>query len=382
MLDRSHVCPHSYQQRILRGTWCTPELQKAVEKGYILHKIHKVWHFPPEQQDTGLFEGYVNTWLKLKQESAGWPGWCRTEEEKQQYLSNYRAREGIQLEYRNVKKNPGRKAIAKLMLNRYVSVVVGGETDSVAFLCSFWGKFGERLNKPRTTTIQQPSQLLSLLTNSTLNVNTLRICTDEVMEAVTTSIEENVNKGSKTDIFIAASTTCHARLTLYESLDLLQEQVLYYDTDSVIYLWEPRKPSVPVDDYLGCMTDELEGDVIQEFVSGGAKNYWYITHGGKVECKVRGFTLNVRGTAVLNYHTMKADILAELDDPQDKRRTILVKDPYFFQRDVPNKRIRLTERVKKYGLVFDKRAIDLPTKRSYPYGYSRIHHEVDLLLSL
>ena len=89
------------------------------------------------------------------------------------------------------------------------------------------------MNKPRTTTIQQPSQLFSLLTNSTLNVNTLRICTDEVMEAVTTSIEENVNKGSKTNIFIAAFTTCHARLTLYESLDLLQEQVLYYDTDSV-----------------------------------------------------------------------------------------------------------------------------------------------------
>ena len=81
--------------------------------------------FPAEQQDTGLFEGYVNTWLKLKQESAGWPGWCRIEEEKQQYLSNYRAREGIQLEYRNVKKNPGRKATAKLMLNRCVRVVVG-----------------------------------------------------------------------------------------------------------------------------------------------------------------------------------------------------------------------------------------------------------------
>lgn len=125
MLDRRHVCPHSDQQRMLRGTWCTPELQKAVEKGYILHKIHEVWHFPAEQQDTGLFEGYVNTWLKLKQESAGWPGWCRTEEEKQQYLSNYRAREGIQLEYRNVKKNPGRKATAKLMLNRCVRVVVG-----------------------------------------------------------------------------------------------------------------------------------------------------------------------------------------------------------------------------------------------------------------
>lgn len=73
---------------------------------------------------------------------------------------------------------------------------------------------------------------------------------------------------------------------------------------------------------------------------------------------------------------------ARVSRPQDERRTILVKDPYFFQRDVPNKRIKLTERVKKYGLVFGKRDIDLPTKWSYPYGYSRIHHEVDLLLLL
>ena len=58
---------------MLRGTWCTPELVKAVEKGYTRVKIHEVWHFPPEQHRTGLFADYVNTWLKLKQESAGWP---------------------------------------------------------------------------------------------------------------------------------------------------------------------------------------------------------------------------------------------------------------------------------------------------------------------
>ena len=32
------------------------------------------------------------------------------------------------------------------------------------------------------------------------------------------------------------------------------------------------------------MTDELEGDVIVEFVSWGAKNYGYRTGNGKVEC--------------------------------------------------------------------------------------------------
>ena len=61
MLTRTHYCPHSDADRTLRGTWCTPELVKAVEKGYTLIKIHEVWHFPPGQRQTGLFANYVNT---------------------------------------------------------------------------------------------------------------------------------------------------------------------------------------------------------------------------------------------------------------------------------------------------------------------------------
>ena len=76
---------------------------------------------------------------------------------------------------------------------------------------------------------------------------------------------------------MAAFTTCYARLRLYESLDILLEQVPYYDTDSVVYNWRPDQPSMATGDFLGDMTDELDGDVITEFVSGGAKNYGY-TH--------------------------------------------------------------------------------------------------------
>ena len=78
-----------------------------------------MWHFTTSEE--GLFADYVNTWLKLKQESAGWPRWCNTPEQKQQYIQQYKDKEGIDLE--NVTKNPGRKQVAKLMLN------------------SFWGKF-------------------------------------------------------------------------------------------------------------------------------------------------------------------------------------------------------------------------------------------------
>ena len=142
MLDRSAICFHSEEERIITGTWCTPEIEKAVEKGYVLKKVHEVWHFA--ERKSGLFANYVNTWLKIKQESAGWPRWCTTEALKQQYLTQYEEKEGIQLDPNKIEKNPGRKQTAKLMLN------------------SFWGKFGQRQNKPRTVQLQTPHDFYNL----------------------------------------------------------------------------------------------------------------------------------------------------------------------------------------------------------------------------
>ena len=120
LLSRSKYCHHSDAERMLRGTWCTPELQKALEKGYTLVKIHEVWHFPEHQRRTGLFKNYVDTWLQIKQEAAGWPSWCTDNEQKREYIMNYEEREGIRLNISQIAKNAGRKATAKLMLNRYV----------------------------------------------------------------------------------------------------------------------------------------------------------------------------------------------------------------------------------------------------------------------
>ena len=121
------------------------------------------------------------------------------------------------------------------------------------------------------------------------------------------------------------------------------------------------------------MTDELDGDVIAEFVAEGAKNHAYTTRQGKVVCKVRGFTLNVRGVAVLNFQTIKDNLLAELENPRDHRRTTNVVKPYYFQRHLEQKSIKVVPR---------KRVINRDTKSSYPYGYERIGEEVELLLDL
>ena len=79
---------------------------------------------------------------------------------------------------------------------------------------------------------------------------------------------------------------------------------------------------------------------------------------------------------------MKENILAELENPPDHRRTTNVVTPYYFQNDLEQKRIKAVARIKQYGLVFDKRVVNTDTKSSYPYGYERIGQEVDLLLDL
>ena len=58
-------------------------------------------------------------------------------------------------------------------------------------------------------------------------------------------------------MFIAAFTTAHARLLLYNVLDKLQKLVLYYDTDSVIYSHCPGQCDQPLGEGLGEFTDEL-----------------------------------------------------------------------------------------------------------------------------
>ena len=69
---------------------------------------------------------------------------------------------------------------------------------------------------------------------------------------------------------------------------------------------------------------------------------------------------------------MKENILAELESPRDSRRKLDMVTPYYFKRDLEKKQVQVVPRVKQYGLVFDKRVVDVVSKTSHPYGYERI----------
>ena len=212
------------------------ELEKAIELGYRVIDIEVVWHFEhSEQYDRetktgGLFTEYINTFLKLKVEASGWPSWVVSEQDKTQYLNDYYEHEGIHLDAPKITKNPGLRALAKLMLN------------------SFWGKFGQRINMSKVEVISDPAKLYDILLADDKIVHDINFINHEIAEVRYEAEEEFVEPNAKTDVVIAAFTTAHARLKLYELLEQLQESVLYYDTDSVLYVTKPGQYNPPEGD--------------------------------------------------------------------------------------------------------------------------------------
>ena len=383
-------CTHSDEERAILGTWCHVELMKAIEKGYEVLKIHEVWHW--EQTTDKLFKEYVDMFLKIKQEASGYPEDCVTDEQKQRYIEEYYQHEGIRLDPNKIEYNPGLRALAKLALNSLwgmYNMITSTLVSSVgrAWDCSeidipgspvqsrnggfnifilFLGKFAQRSNLIKTKMVTEPKEFYHFVFSDQFEVSDARLVNDETVEVHYRSNEEFAEQDDKVNIVIAAFTTAYARLKLYDLLDLLQERVLYYDTDSVIYVHEPGKPDPPLGNYLGDLTDELNGDYITTFISGGPKNYAYVTNKGKSETKIRGITLDYAATKKLNPNVMRG--LVHLHVNCHTQAKVTVDIPFKITRDKEEKNIVTKKMKKDYRIVYNKRVI----KENYetlPYGY-------------
>ncbi|KAK9709969.1 hypothetical protein QE152_g26315 [Popillia japonica] len=129
-------CKHSDEQRALTGTWVIDEVRKSIEKGYSVLKIY---------------------------EATGWSLACDSAEGKQRYIQQYLEKEGVKLNPDKIAKNPGLRQVGK------------------AVITSFWGKLGQRENQSKTTIVNEPAQFFALLTNPTINVNTVQTINENTL---------------------------------------------------------------------------------------------------------------------------------------------------------------------------------------------------------
>lgn len=94
---------------------------------------------------------YINKFLKVEMEAAGWPSKCDIDDKKKDFIRKVGNKEDIDLHSNMVENNFGRKAIAKLN--------------------SFWGKFGRRGHITRTKFIREPKKFYDMCRSEAAEVH-------------------------------------------------------------------------------------------------------------------------------------------------------------------------------------------------------------------
>ena len=331
-------CKHSDNERSLIGTWTTDEVNEAIKKGYKVLEVYEVWHFDKTSDD--LFKGYIRRFMKIKLESSKYD--FKTKEEEASFKA--KIRDSLDINVEKFEFNAGLRSISKLCLN------------------SLWGKFGQRNNMSQTKYVTEVSEFYEILLDDKLDDINFQFINDNMVQMTYNFKDQFVDNHNSTNIFIACFTTSHARLMLYNKLDYLKEKVLYFDTDSIIYIDDGKK-TIKTGDMLGDMTDELSGKAITNFVSTGPKSYSFRYGDNCEKSAIKGFTLNHENSTILNHESMHKIVKKQI-----RELTIINANKITRKnREIVNKYM---EKVFKFG--YDKRVIKHVNENhidTLPYGY-------------
>ncbi|CAB4030437.1 DNA polymerase [Paramuricea clavata] len=264
------ACTHvDEEERILFGTWTSVEIQTALQHGYVIREIYEMYNYEHREK---IFDTYVNMFIKLKQESSGVPRHCYDDDTGEiddakvnEYVAEYLKHEGVKLDANKITYNPGQRTVMKALLN------------------SLWGKLAQNEDTAVVSFIDEFEELLQLVNDNSIDVTSLDFISDDVARTTHRKTGSLITLPNR-NVVIASFATAYARLELFKILHCLQEDVLYYDTDSVIYVENVAKGHVlKTGSYLWQLTDELVDKKASEkwielFSAAGPKAYSYRTN--------------------------------------------------------------------------------------------------------
>ena len=107
----------------------------------------------------------------------------------------------------------------------------------------------------QTKYITEVLEFYEILLDDKLDNKNFQFINDDMVQMTYNFKDQFVDSSKNTNIYITCFTTSNARLMLYNKLDYLNEKVLYFDVDSIIYTDDSTK-NVKIGDMLGDMTDE------------------------------------------------------------------------------------------------------------------------------
>ena len=229
-----------------------------------------------------------------------------------------------------------------------------------------------RDNMPKTRYVNNYREVVDYFTSRTKRVTDATLVGDDLMLLQYQLIDDAADAPRKTNVILAAFTTSHARIILFNKMQLVKnpKNVLYCDTDSIMYVHDQAKsksPDILIGSGLGEMTDELPPDVlIDKFWSAGPKFYCLSGHNVKTGLeynlfKIKGVTLNRAAEKTFNPDTFRKLVLGETHE---------LRSPFnSLSRCVRTGQLKNKFCEKRARVTSNKRVFNTNSGESTPFGY-------------
>ncbi|CAJ0570591.1 unnamed protein product, partial [Mesorhabditis spiculigera] len=262
----ARTCSHSDAERYLRDVYWSEELQLALDWGCKVVRVHETMSWSQSTDD--FFKDYVTDNIKRKVEASGWPAADMSEDEKQQFLDNFKEEDGgacLDREILDRGMNPAGRWLAKLANN------------------NLWGKFGQKTNQSTTTICYTAEQVERIWCDPSRIITGEHLMADENVWIVShKGHREDIVARSRGSVAVAAITTSRARIRLNSLLLQIYPNQVYCDTDSIVFEGGPVEEDELVRRFyvrevgpqLGQLSSEIpSGWTCQSFVCPGSKQY-------------------------------------------------------------------------------------------------------------
>uniref|UniRef100_A0A914I5W4 DNA-directed DNA polymerase n=1 Tax=Globodera rostochiensis TaxID=31243 RepID=A0A914I5W4_GLORO len=330
-VDDNYHCAHSDNQRGWVSTCTSLELNAALDEGYRVTKVFRVLAY--DESDNKLFRPYIAEFMTKKIEASGFDAAIKGNAELEaEFVRECEEQFGITIDPAKMVPNKGKRALAKLCLN------------------NLWGRFSLRnFGLSQTLIADDPAVLAEYLDNKSIDVTSIdELDEDHILISYMTK-QEWVEEHSCSNIIVSLWTTSAARLLLLKAMQKVVRSpgctLLYTDTDSLVFVHPSDRCPLETGPHLGQFTDEFPLHVIEEFCSGGAKQYGLKLKRKDADAdneyilKVRGITLNndVMQNQGLCYNTFKEAVLRYANTGEVER--IQVMYPNFLRPSIKDARV-------------------------------------------
>ena len=333
---------------IVEDTFTTVEFKLALAMGYRLDKVHRLDVY---KYKDGLWNDFIKDLYIEKLANSGPPP---PEEERQaivdQYETHFGMGEQVRESFPRWKKDGAMRSTFKTLLN-----------------CG-WGKHCQRPYLPKMTIMNYDEFDAAFFENLDSQTIQLKSITEVGNTTLVTTIDNGLNTNAnfhKTYIPAGVFVPSYGRVTLYAQMMALGDRVLYHDTDSIIYIYDPEKYNIPQSPLWGDWDEEdISKKGITSFVSLGPKSYGIRAPGQDI-LKLKGLSIKHSHRSLVNF-----DLLKEQIDTYARGDHMTTEVPQMNFVYKPGKGIKTTKSLKKLEFSIDAlKGFIGPDFKVFPLGY-------------